>query len=195
MMARPYRPRKKYNAGSNGNDAVFPIIILVACGVWAHKAFMFKVEHYALIFGVACSVALALTVIYRLSKGMRSLHTGSIRNFASIDNMTGLQFEQYIAKLLKQRGYSNVRLTEQYDLGVDIIADKDGIRWGIQVKRYSGLVKAEAVRQVVTALKFYNCDKSMVITNSYFSNVAKSLADSNDCILVDRLKLEALQYE
>lgn len=103
-----------------------------------------------------------------------------------IDNMTGLEFERYIANLLKHHGYTNVRLTEKYDYGVDIIAEKDGIRWGIQVKRYSGLVKADAIRQVVTALKKYDCDRAMVITNSTYSMVAKDLASFNNCVLIDR---------
>lgn len=104
----------------------------------------------------------------------------------TIDDMSGLQFEWQVAHMLKRRGYERVRLTERYDFGVDIVAEKDGVRWGIQVKRHSGLVKASAVRQVVTALKIYNCDRSMVVTNSSFSRVAASLARSNDCVLVDR---------
>ena len=99
--------------------------------------------------------------------------------------MSGLDFEHYIAKLLKTQGYNNVRLTEEYDYGVDIIAAKDGITWGIQVKCYSGLVKAETIRQVVTALRMYHCDRAMVITNSTFSRPAITLADSNDCVLVN----------
>jgi restriction system protein len=108
---------------------------------------------------------------------------------ARIDTMTGLDFEKYVAKLLETQGYSYIGLTEKYDLGVDIIAYKDGSRWGIQVKRYSYMVKAEAVRQVVTALKSYQCDRSMVITNSTYSKVARRLADSNGCVLVERGKL------
>ena len=66
------------------------------------------------------------------------------------------------------------------------------MRWGIQAKRYSSLVKAAAVRQVVTGLRLYNCDRGMVITNSTFSNVAKRLAEGNDCVLIDRSGLNAL---
>jgi len=91
--------------------------------------------------------------------------------------------------ILNKQGYSNVKLTERFDYGVDIIAHKDGIRWGIQAKRYSGLVKADAVRQVVTGLSIYKCDRAMVITNSVFSNFAVRLAQSNQCVLVDRNQL------
>jgi restriction system protein len=149
---------------------------------------MLKVEHYALIFAIACSIVVAVAVLYKAFKFIRKWHRKDASDEA-VDNMTGLQFERYIAGLLKHRGFKNVQLTEQYDLGVDIIANKEGITWGIQVKRYSGLVKADAIRQVVTALKFYRCDRAMVITNSYFSNVAKGLADSNDCVLIDRNQL------
>jgi restriction system protein len=101
--------------------------------------------------------------------------------------MDGLAFEKYVAELLRSQGYSKVTLTERYDLGVDIVALKDGIRWGVQVKRYSNMVKVEAVRQVVTAL--YNCQRSMVVTNSTFSRPARILADSNDCVLVGKDEL------
>ncbi len=100
--------------------------------------------------------------------------------------MDGIEFETYIANILKNQGYTSIKLTEKFDYGVDIIAVKDGIRWGIQVKRYSGLVKADAIRQVVTGLRVYDCDRAMVITNSVFSRVAVRLANSNKCVLIDR---------
>lgn len=102
-----------------------------------------------------------------------------------VDKMDGLDFERYVMVVLRKQGYSNIKPTEKYDYGVDIIAQKDGIKWGIQAKRYSGLVKASAVRQVVTGLSVYGCDRAMVITNSTFSKVAVQLAQSNNCVLVD----------
>jgi HJR/Mrr/RecB family endonuclease len=55
-----------------------------------------------------------------------------------VDNMSGLDFEKYVGKLLSKQGYTNIKFTEKYDLGVDIIATKNDIIWGIQVKRYNG---------------------------------------------------------
>lgn len=106
--------------------------------------------------------------------------------------MDGLAFERYVAALLQKNGFHHIRLTEKYDLGVDIIAEKDDIRWGIQVKRHSGLVKAGAVRQVVTGLRLYDCDRAMVISNSTYSSIAKQLAIGNNCILIDRAQLHRL---
>jgi HJR/Mrr/RecB family endonuclease len=108
---------------------------------------------------------------------------------AAIDTMTGLEFERCVAKLLKVQGFEHVRLTEEYDLGVDIIGEKNGIIWGIQAKRYTSLVGANAVRQAVAALKYYGCDRAMVVTNSYYSRVATELARTNNCRLIDRAVL------
>ena len=135
--------------------------------------------------------ALVLALVVRLVAGLVRKFRTVNRNLhlRDVDTMDGITFEYYVAQLLINRGYTNVSLTERYDYGVDIIAEKDGIRWGVQAKRYSGLVKAAAVRQVVTGLRLYECDRAMVITNSTFSAVAKRLADGNDCILIDRAGL------
>jgi HJR/Mrr/RecB family endonuclease len=129
----------------------------------------------------------AIFTLKRLLKCSRGFSTNIKLNY--IDAMDGLTFERYVAKLLLRHGFEYVRVTEKFDKGVDIIAVKDGERWGIQVKRYNGLVKAAAVRQVVTALNFYGCSRAMVVTNSSYSNMAIQLAETNDCLLIDRKKL------
>jgi restriction system protein len=155
-----------------------------------------RVAEHILAVSIPVAIALAIfTVVFIASNKTKRLNKLNCkRNLAAamdtIDHMTGLEFERYIAKLLESQGYGAIRLTEKYDYGVDIIAIKDGITWGIQTKRYSGLVKASAVRQVVTALRKYHCDRAMVITNSTtYSKVARELAKSNGCVLVGRRQL------
>lgn len=168
---------------AHGNDLAFPIVILVGAAAWTHRAQLVHIAYIAL--GVmVCLLLLKLT--WKIIR-----HHRSVRRRV-VDTMGGLDFEKYIAELLRANGYHNVSLTERYDFGVDIIAEKDGIRWGVQTKRYAGLVKASAVRQVVTGLKLYDCDRAMVITNSTYSAVAKRLANVNDCVLVDRSGLKRL---
>lgn len=185
MSRRYYRRRRK-------NDGISGTLLLI--GVIAVAALYNKLsaETINLIIGgglllVGLIIGLMLFIQYRRSQHekqkLRAL------NLIDTDYMDGLAFEKYVAELLKSQGYTKVILTERYDLGVDIIALKDGIRWGVQVKRYSNMVKAEAVRQVVTALNKYNCQRSMVVTNSTFSRPAKVLADSNDCVLIGKNEL------
>lgn len=109
-----------------------------------------------------------------------------IRATSDIDELNWSEFEHYVADKLKTQGYTSVRLTEHYDLGLDIIARKGGVTWGVQVKHYKNTVRIEAVREAVAALKIYKCDRAMVVTNNFFTNPARELAKSNDCVLIDR---------
>ena len=129
-------------------------------------------------------VLIAITTLF-LIKLLLKLRRYIKYKLSHVDAMTGLEFEKYVAKYLRDQGYKT-KLTEKYDLGIDIVAVKDRIRYGVQVKRHKGVVGANAVRQAVTALNLYDCDRAMVITNSYFSKTAIRLANSNDCILLDR---------
>lgn len=187
-MSRAYHHYSRQKTRSD-RHALFPIVILLTCLVWAHKTTLTRVERLipAILVIVVGAIGLvaAAKIVLKIRKHRR-LHNPTL---AVIDNMTGLEFEKYVARLLVTQGYKNVRLTETYDMGIDIVAEKDGIRWGVQTKRYSGLVKAEAVRQAVTALNHYGCDRAMVITNSVFSGTATKLASSNRCVLVGRNQL------
>ena len=182
-MPRYYNNSK--SSSKSGKEAIYPLFILLGCLAYSHKALTIKIEHlipsiFLIVIGI-----ISLTIISRLVLKVKKYIKLHNPDMTAIDSMTGLEFERCIASLLNNQGYSDIRLTEKYDYGIDIIAIKGTIRWGIQVKRYSGLVKANAIRQVVTALKKYNCERSMVITNSRFSKVARELAESNDCVLVD----------
>lgn len=162
--------------------SAFPTI-LIAGTIYTYWDYVKYVLAAIILLFVA---KLVIKLVRRFRTIRRDLHLGDI------DTMNGTDFECYIAQLLVELGCDNVSLTEKYDYGVDIVAEKDGVRWGIQVKRHSGLVKAAAVRQVVTGLRLYGCDRAMVITNSTFSNVAQRLAAGNDCVLIDRTKLDTL---
>ena len=173
------------------SDQDFSLIMLIFIGdtIWTHPVGTLKIVHIALIVSFVTAVFVVLTWMFKLRRRFRLWKQSRNPNIEIIDAMTGLEFEHFIAGLLRTQGYENIRLTEQYDLGVDIIADKDDTRWGIQVKRYTGLVGADAVRQVVTALRRYQCDMSMVITNSAYSRPAEELARDNDCVLIGRNEL------
>jgi len=182
-----YHPR---HSSATKEHLSFALIILLLSAVWVHKTGKLHIEHGAIY--LACFIAIAIVLFFLLKN--RQKVTGKIAlsksSLTVIDKMTGLEFERYLTGLLRKQGYSSIRLTEKYDYGIDIIAIKDGITWGIQAKRYKGLVDVDAVRQVVTALAKYNCDRAMVITNSYYTEFAKELARCNNCLLIDRDKLK-----
>lgn len=105
-----------------------------------------------------------------------------------IDNMSGQDFEQFlIERLLPCDNYTNINGTAYSgDYGVDIIAEKDGLKCAIQCKRFGKKVNLKAIQEVVAGRKHYKCDKALVITNNYYTNSAKQLAQDNKIELLDR---------
>ena len=112
----------------------------------------------------------------------------------NFDDFSGVDFEVYLAGLLKKLGFEEVSGTPTTgDQGADLIATKDGRRIAIQAKRYKGVVGNGAVQEIVAALKFYKADEGWVITTGTFSQSARALAQANDIRLVDGFSLRKLQ--
>ena len=107
-------------------------------------------------------------------------------SLTAIDNMSGTEFEQVVARLFFNMGYTIKMTKTTNDQGVDIIATRDNEKIAIQVKRYSGTVGNHAIMEAVAGMKFYGANECMVITNSYFSKSAIRLAKVNNVILWDR---------
>lgn len=141
---------------------------------------------FIIVGGLAVLLAVGGMALWKYQSNKRKMRALDI---TAVDTMDPLEFERFVEMLLKAQGFTRTRLTERYDYGVDIVAHKDGLTWGVQVKRYNNMVKAEAVRQVFTALTRYKCDRAMVVTNNVFSRPAKVLAADNNCVLVDRDEL------
>lgn len=107
-----------------------------------------------------------------------------------MDSMTGYEFEIFCAHILAKNGFSNTNVTKgSGDQGVDIIAEKDGIKYAIQCKCYSGSVGNHSVQEAYAGSKFYDCHVPVVMTNSFFTKSAMELADKNNVLLWDRNKI------
>ena len=105
---------------------------------------------------------------------------------STIDRMSGEEFEVYLKTNFEKSGYK-VELTPlSNDYGADLICTKKNEILVVQAKRYEGKVGTAAVQQIVAARDYYEADRCMVITNSYFTRNAYSLAEANDVTLVDR---------
>lgn len=110
-----------------------------------------------------------------------------------IDSMDGPMFEQWCADLLKKCGYENVSVSgKSGDQGVDIIAEKDDIRYAIQCKCYSSPLGNTPVQEVYAGKTKHNCFIAAVMTNNYFTKGAKELASATNVLLWDRDKLKKM---
>jgi len=105
---------------------------------------------------------------------------------ADVDSMAGIDFEQYVCRLLRHQGYAAEVTKASGDFGVDILASRNNRKTAFQVKRYSKKVSNKAVNEAFAGMAHYKCDQCAVVTNNYFTPAAIKLAESTKCLLIDR---------
>lgn len=116
--------------------------------------------------------------------------TNNVENRA--DTETPLDYEKYIAVKLKELGF-NARATKgSGDQGADVLADKNGVKFAIQCKKYSNPVGNKAVQEANTARDYYDCDYAVVVTDSTYTKSARSAANACNVILLHESELAKL---
>ena len=112
-----------------------------------------------------------------------------------IDNLEGLEFENYCADILKKIGFLNVEVTvSSGDYGADVIGFKDNIKYAFQCKRVAEQLSAKPIGEVLRAKGNYKCSKAVIITNNFFSKNAIEEAKNNEVELWDRNKLKEILF-
>ena len=102
-----------------------------------------------------------------------------------LDVLTGVEFETYLMKLLKEHGFDVRTTAATGDQGADLIARLSGRTVVIQAKRYRGSVGNRAVQEAVGAVRYYRADEAWVVTSGTFTASAKQLAQANNVKLID----------
>lgn len=174
--------RRKRTSRSKKTDysTIFAIGIVLYASLETFK------ETDPLLANAIIIVLLASPFLYFAIK--KSVIFRNYRNvdIAKIDQMTGLEFEEYLAPLFEMHGYSAKVTQGSGDYGADLVISKKGVKTVVQAKRYSSNIGVSAVQEIVAAKPFSHARKAMVITNQYFTKQAKNLARANGVQLVDR---------
>ncbi|WP_433921783.1 restriction endonuclease [Paenibacillus taichungensis] len=108
-----------------------------------------------------------------------------------IDKMQdGSEFELYLYHLFQQLGYAEVhKTTSSRDFGADLVfVDRVGRRNVIQAKRYGANhpVGLSAVQEIYTSMRYYEADRSIVLTSARYTEACRTLAAVNGVKLLDR---------
>ena len=103
----------------------------------------------------------------------------------SLNELSGVEFETHVGRLLKSSGYEVVGTPATGDQGADLIAKRNNKTIIIQAKRYQGTVGNKAVQEVIAALAYYGGDEGWVVTNSTFTPSAVELAQKGSVRLID----------
>lgn len=114
----------------------------------------------------------------------------------SYEEMEGHEFEYFCAELLEKRGFVDVEVTKgSGDYGVDILAEKDGVTYAIQCKRYEHPVGVKAVQEAYAGRDYYDRMVGAVLTNQYFTTPAVEAAKKLKILLWDGGYLESMMEE
>ncbi len=115
----------------------------------------------------ACILAAFIVLLLFLRRNARKRNTP--------DGMEGHDFEYYCAELLR---------------GADILAEKEGVTYAVQCKCYNGPVGVPAVQEVYAGAAFYDRMVGVVMTNTFFTAPAVTIARKLNVLLWDREYLE-----
>lgn len=129
--------------------------------------------------------------VNQISESFFEKTLNSIPEIDKIDEMDGREFELFARTLLLKNGFENINVTQaSCDFGVDIIAEKECVKFAIQCKRYNSSVGISAVQEVIASKSLYDCHIACVLTNNFFTPAAIELAKKNLVILWDRGELQ-----
>lgn len=194
--------KKGSSKNSEGSSCVTLVLFILFIPVYIFIDFIFKLFNnfglspfsvfiwkgiiFVLLGVLAIIVYLHFSWEFEKEKEKRTENYYRGIRISQIDMMEGIEFENYLQRLLVHQGYE-VKLTPASgDFGVDLVASRNGETIAIQAKRQNSAVSRRAISDAVAGMNFYNCTDAMVITNNYFTPDAKTLADSNNCTLIDR---------
>jgi HJR/Mrr/RecB family endonuclease len=193
-IAKRKRLARKSMKGYVKVDSTLLVVVFVVLIVLIFLAFVVSLFRDTNTLGRSILILLVIGIptIYVFFKLRRRwLRTQQLRalHLADIDTMPGHTFEHYIAQIMEHQGYKTSVTKGSGDLGVDIIAQRDNVRYAVQCKRYDSNIPRTAISDAVAGKQHYGCTHAMVVTNQYFTSGAVELATSTQCIMVDRMTL------
>lgn len=114
----------------------------------------------------------------------------------AFEDMDGHEFEYFCADLLEQRGFVEVEVTRgSGDYGIDILAEKDGVTYAVQCKRYTAPVGVKAIQEAYAGRDYYDRMVGAVMTNQYFTTPAVEAAKKLKILLWDGGYVESMMEE
>lgn len=104
-----------------------------------------------------------------------------------IDALDGHAFEELLYYLFKSMGLKVTKTKASRDYGADLIISGKDKKAVVQCKLYyNHSVGNSAIQEIATAKEYYNAEIGIVVTNSFFTKPAITMANKIDIKLIDR---------
>lgn len=108
--------------------------------------------------------------------------------------MSPSEFEVYVADLFRRLGYRTEAVGKSHDGGIDVVAEKNGVKHYIQCKKYiTSKVPVGAVRDFYGALANHLAEgRGIFVTTNIFTTEAQQFAEDKPIEMVDGFGLVRL---
>ena len=108
------------------------------------------------------------------------------------NDMTPTEFETFCAEELRRAGWRAELTAQSRDQGVDVIAEKNGLRVVLQCKLYTRPVGNKSVQEAAAGRAHERAHRGAVVTNSSYTPSAEQLAATNGILLLHYRDLRTL---
>ena len=109
------------------------------------------------------------------------------------EEMTPTEFETFCAEELQRAGWDASVTMQSRDQGVDVIAEKNGMRVVLQCKLYARPVGNKSVQEAAAGRAHEKAHRGAVVTNNSYTPSAEQLAATNGILLLHYRDLENLE--
>lgn len=179
---------KKYRRKKQINPFQFLYTVFILAFLASMMHFGIETSFYISIF--ASIIYAILCLIIPMIQKQRKKREYLSSSLYVIDKMNPYEFESLVGTHFETKGYKVTQTPKSGDYGADLLLERADERICVQVKRYSEKVGVRALQETIAGMRFYKCEKGMVVTNSFFTNQAKKMAEECDIILIDRNDLK-----
>jgi len=108
-----------------------------------------------------------------------------VKDIQDVNELNPIAFEEFVREMFIRQRYKAWTTKKTHDNGADVIAEKNNERISIQVKHSVNSINKFAVFQADAGRFNYKADKSILVTNSEFTNQAKLYANHYSVDLLD----------
>ncbi|MBK8901676.1 MAG: restriction endonuclease [Anaerolineaceae bacterium] len=107
-------------------------------------------------------------------------------DLTALYNLHPAEFERYVARLFRQKGYKVLLRGRSGDLGVDLVITRQGGKRAIaQCKRYRNTIGPDIVRELYGTLIHEGVSHAFLVTTAEISDSAREWAQGKPMTLID----------
>jgi hypothetical protein len=107
--------------------------------------------------------------------------------------ITPLAYDEWCAAVLRRDGWqAQALLAAKVDMGIDVIAEKEGVRVALRCRQHDEPVDVAAIRQAIAGCQHFETTRAVVVSTTHYTPPAEKRAASSGILLLHENQLPDL---